>query len=224
MKQIVVTGASRGIGRYLAEQTLASGYQVVGIARTIPQDCPFQIVACDVRNPEEVKAALSRFKDVYALINAAGVLRTKILIQSSIEDIQDTIATNLLGTICCCKSVVRPLLRGGGGRIINFSSIAAHLALQGDTVYSATKAGVEAFSRALARELAERSVTVNCIAPGPVQTDMIRDLKPEQIDQLVRSQIIAKQATVEDLWRIVRFLLSDDSAMITGQVMHVGGY
>lgn len=226
MRQIVITGASRGIGRKLAETAVTKGYEVVGLAQKFSGDEPFETAVCDVRNPDEVDAVLDRFKgnpDFYGAINAAGVLKTAPLIQAKQEDVANIIATNLLGTISVCKKVCRLLLPLRRGRIVNISSIAAHIPLKGDSVYCASKAGIEAFSRSLAAEVSKRNITVNCIAPGPISTDMIRNLTEAQIESLVERQIIQRQIDLEELWPVVGFLLSDDSHTVTGDVFHIGG-
>lgn len=226
MRQLLITGASRGIGRSLAEAAVNEGYQVVGLARSFNGDEPFEKLCCDVRDVDQVETTLDRFKgnkDFYGVINAAGVLKTSALIQADNLDIANIINTNLLGTIYVCKKVARLLLPLRRGRIINISSIAAHLALKGDSVYSASKGGVETFSRSLSREISKRNITVNCIAPGPIPTDMISHLTQEQVDALLDQQIIQRQIEIHELWPVVKLLLSDDSAVITGDVIHIGG-
>jgi 3-oxoacyl-[acyl-carrier protein] reductase len=226
MKTLLVTGASRGIGRFLADSALAHGYGVVGLARNFPDDAPFETLVCDVRDAAQLDQALERFKgdkSFYGVINAAGILNTKAAVQYGNEEIADLISTNLISTIQVSKRVARFLLPLRHGRIINISSIAAHAALKGDSVYSATKAGIEVFSRALAREVAERGITVNCIAPGPIATDMTRNLTESQLAGLIALQILPRQIAMEELWPVVCFLLSEGSGVVTGEVLHIGG-
>lgn len=226
MKTIIVTGASRGIGNYLASKLLAEGYHVIGIARSFPIKPEFESIICDVSIGENVQSIFSDFRKrdgIYGLINCAGILHTKPVSAITIDEISELINTNLKGTIFCCKNIVRPFLTHGSGRVINFSSIAAVCALRGDSVYSASKAAIETFSKAFAKEVAERSITVNCIAPGVIETDMTVNLTAEQINKLISLQIIQKQAQKDDIWNSVKFLLSDESRMITGQSLSVGG-
>ena len=226
MKAIVITGASRGIGHHLAVRLVESGYRVVGVARNFSADLGFETLTCDVSNPDSVQAAFASFrkqKDISGLINCAGVLHTRPVAAISPGELNEIVDTNLKGTIYCCKNIIRPLLAYGAGRIINFSSIAAHVALRGDSVYSASKSAVETFTRAFAKEMAERAVTVNCIAPGVIKTSMTQHLTDEQTANLISLQTIQRQATPEDVWHVVKFLLSDEAAMITGQSLSIGG-
>jgi 3-oxoacyl-[acyl-carrier protein] reductase len=133
------------------------------------------------------------------------------------------INTNLLGTILCCQAVAPALVKRGGGRIINFSTLGVQLAIKGEAIYIASKAGVEGFSRAFAREMAPHNVTVNTIAPGPIDTALIEKVPREKILGVVGQQIIPRQGEPEDVWNIVSMLLSDRSSMISGEVIHVGG-
>jgi 3-oxoacyl-[acyl-carrier protein] reductase len=226
LKTIIVTGASRGIGNHLALRLLGAGYHVIGIARAFPIKPDFESVICDVSIGENVQSTFSQFRkreDIYGLINCAGILYTKAVSSISNDEISELIDTNLKGTIFCCKNIVRPFLAHGSGRIINFSSIAAVSALRGDSVYSASKAAIETFSKAFAKEVSERFITVNCIAPGVINTDMTLNLTTEQLSKLVSLQIIQKQAEKDDIWNSVKFLLSHESQMITGQSFSIGG-
>ena len=226
MKTIIVTGASRGIGNYLASSLSSAGYSVVGIARNFPAVTRFETVTCDVSNSAEVQSAFSslrKTKGIYGLINCAGVLHTKPVSSLTSSEIENIIDTNVKGTIFCCKSIIRPLLANGSGRIINFSSIAAVSAVRGDSVYSASKSAIETFSRSLTKELSDRGITVNCISPGVIETDMTTKLTPDQIEKLITLQIIQRQASFNDIWNSVKFLLSDESPMITGQTLNIGG-
>jgi 3-oxoacyl-[acyl-carrier protein] reductase len=226
MNTILVTGASRGIGRALALSAQSEGYRVVGLARSFSDKDEFETIRCDVCDAAAVTREIDRFKgdkSFYGVINAAGRLITKAAIQYRPEEIAEIVTTNLMGTMHVCTRAARLLMALRRGRIINISSIAASIGLKGDSVYSATKAGVEVFSRSLAREMAERNVTVNCIAPGPMATEMTRHLTEAQVEALIAQQILPRQIDVEELWPIVRFLLSDGAASVTGEVIHVGG-
>jgi 3-oxoacyl-[acyl-carrier protein] reductase len=166
---------------------------------------------------------LRRDRSVYALINAAGIAAMNLLLTTPSQTIKRIVETNLLGTIYASQVVSHALVRRGGGRIINFSSIAVAIGLQGESVYVASKAGVEGFTRSFAREMAPHGVTVNAIAPGPIDTDLIANVPSEKLEAITDRQIIPRKASVEDVWQIVRILLSPESAMLSGQVFHVGG-
>jgi 3-oxoacyl-[acyl-carrier protein] reductase len=225
MDTVVVTGASRGIGRYIAE-ALAREHRVIGLARSDAAVPGVQMRRCDVALHEEVKKAFSdlrRDASVYGLINAAGIASMNLALTTPPETARAIVETNLLGTIYCCQALAPAMIRGGRGRIVNFSTIAVPLGLKGESVYVASKAGVEGFSRAFAREMAEHGVTVNCIAPGPVDTALTAKVPRAQIEALVAQQVIPRQASPQDVLDIVRLILSGSSGMLSGEVLHVGG-
>jgi 3-oxoacyl-[acyl-carrier protein] reductase len=226
MDTIIVTGASRGIGRYCADQLHRGGYRVIGVARNPDPPAPFEIRGADVSDCTSFKAALAdlrRDRSVYALLNVAGIAAMNLLITTPPATIRRIVETNMLGTIYACHLVAPALILHGVGRIINFSSLAVTLGIAGESVYAGSKAGVEGFSRAFAREMASHGTTVNSIAPGPVDTDLIAKVPEEKIQNIVDRQIIPRKACLEDVWRIVSLLLSPESAMLSGQVFHVGG-
>ena len=134
------------------------------------------------------------------------------------------IRTNLMGTIFSCQIFSPLLIRNKGGRIINFSTIAAHIGLKGESVYVASKSGVEGFSKVLAKELSRFDITVNCVAPGPVKTNLLKGISDQQINKIINHQIINKVMEPKDVFSIVKILLNEDSNNLTGQVLHVGGY
>ncbi|NWG46867.1 MAG: SDR family oxidoreductase [Alphaproteobacteria bacterium] len=222
---LVVTGASRGIGRHIACRAAEAGFEVIGLART-PSEAPFEIRACDVGDAEALQSALAdlrREPRLWGLVNAAGMARMNLLATMEARSAETIVRTNLMGTIHCCRLLARSLIRRGEGRIVNFSSIAVPLALKGETVYAAAKAGIESFSRTLARELGEFAVTVNTIAPGPVDTDLIAKVPAESISRIMEGQLLPYKAEPEDIWQVTAFLLSRQARMVTGDVFHIGG-
>ena len=208
MDTVIVTGASRGLGR------------------NPEPDASFEMRTVDVADSESVAQA---FKDlrhdpsVYALINSAGIASMNLVVTNHAETVKRIIETNLLGTIFCSQQVAPAMIRRGGGRIINFSTLGVPLAIKGEAIYSASKAGVEGFTRVFAREMAPHGVTVNAVAPGPIDTALIAKVPREKVDAVVQQQIIPRQGTPEDVWNIVSLLLSPEGSMISGQTLHVGG-
>ena len=228
MKKIIVTGCSSGIGFYLAENLNKSGYQVIGLARNEPKEkYNFIFEKCDVRNLNSVKSFFSKVKkdtDIYGLLNVAGVAAMNLLVTTPEETISNIINTNLTGTIYCTKEMFPYFVKSKTGRIINFSSFAVRIGLQGESVYVASKAGVEGFTRSIARELAPFNVTVNCISPGPIKTKLTNKVPSSYIDKVIQQQIINKQSTKEDIFKSVKLILNPESDKITGENFVIGGF
>ena len=222
----LVTGASRGLGAHCAMRLHEAGYRVIGLARQIVGESPYVIRIADVSDPESVKGALGDLRrdgSMYGLINAAGIASMNLVMTTPPETVRRIIETNLLGTIYCCQAIAPALVKRGTGRIINFSTLGVPLAIKGEAVYIASKAGVEGFSRAFAREMSPHGVTVNTVAPGPIDTGLLEKVPREKIDDVVARQLITRQGEPEDVWNIVSLLLSPQSSMITGQTIYVGG-
>lgn len=224
---IIVTGASRGLGRAIAERLVEKGHRVVGLSRRSERGLPFQTLQVDVTSERSVKEVVKSLRDYdqppVFLVNAAGIASMNLTLMAPPDSIRRVVETNLLGTIFMCQSIAPLMVRGGGGSIVNFSTIAVSLALSGESAYSASKAGVEAFSRTLARELSAHGIVVNCIAPGPIATDLLRGVSQGQVDRIVEQQIIRRQFTASDVCDVVELLFDSKSRSLTGHVLHVGG-
>jgi 3-oxoacyl-[acyl-carrier protein] reductase len=223
---VVVTGASRGLGRYCAERLHESGYRVIGLGRARVNDAPYEMRQADVSDPESVATAMKdmrRDSSTFALINAAGIASMNLVITTPADTVRRIVETNLLGTIYCCQQIAPALIRRGNGRIINFSTLGVPLAIKGEAIYIASKAGVEGFTRVFARELSPHGITVNAIAPGPIDTALIAKVPKDKVNAVVQQQIIQRQGTPEDVWNIVSMLLREESGMVSGQTIVVGG-
>jgi 3-oxoacyl-[acyl-carrier protein] reductase len=223
---VVVTGASRGLGQFCADKLHEAGFKVIGIGRALVADRPYEMRQADVSDSESVAAAMKdvrRDPGVFALVNAAGIASMNLVVTTPSETVRRIIETNLLGTIYCCQQIAPALIRRRGGRIINFSTLGVPLAIKGEAIYIASKAGVEAFTRVFARELSPHGITVNAIAPGPIDTALIAKVPRDKVDSVVQQQIIQRQGTPEDVWNILSMLLSPESSMVSGQTLHVGG-
>ena len=223
---IVVTGASKGLGRAICDRLLSKGIPVFGLARNI-DGVPFPSMVCDVSSYNDVKQVSQRLKRdgvmVQGLVNAAGIASMNLAVITPPQVSQNIIHTNLLGTIYCCQLIAPLMLRNKAGSIINFSTIAVALGLKGESIYAASKAGVEGFTRSFAREMADFNVNVNCIAPGPIDTNLLKGITSTQIEKIVSQQIIPKQFTPDAVSDLVEILLDERSRSLSGQVLHVGG-
>ena len=223
---IIVTGASRGLGQAIAERLIEKGEDVIGLARSI-SGMSIDAIECDVSDYSSVKNASREIKrmkkPVKAFINAAGVASMNLAVTTDESTVQKLIQTNLVGTIYCCQMFAPIMLRQKHGSFINFSTIAVALSLKGESVYAASKAGVESFSRTFAREMADFNVRVNCIAPGPIRTDLLRGITDAQIEKITSQQVIPKQFQKSDVCDLVELLLDEKAASLSGQVLNVGG-
>lgn len=223
---IVVTGVSRGLGKAITERLIESGEEVLGLARNT-NGLGINSIECDVSDYASVKNASKEVKrmkkPVKAFINAAGVASMNMAVTTDESTVQKLIQTNLVGTIYCCQLFAPIMLRQKQGSFINFSTIAVALALKGESVYAASKAGVESFSRTFAREMADFNVKVNCIAPGPIRTDLLRGITDTQIEKITSQQVIQKQFQKSDVCDVVELLLDEKATSISGQVLNIGG-
>ena len=223
---IIVTGASKGIGRAICDRLLKKKIEICGLARNV-DGLTFNSVSCDVSDYKNVKAIVQKLKKnrvkVDGLINAAGIASMNLAVTTPANVTQKIINTNLLGTIYCCQLFTPLMMRNKKGTIINFSTIAVSLGLKGESVYVASKAGVEGFTRSFARETADFNIKVNCIAPGPMETNLLKGITNEQINKIVSQQIIPKKFKPNSVADLVEFLIEDKSNSLSGQVLNVGG-
>ena len=223
---IIVTGASKGLGKAISERLIEKGEEVLALSRNI-HEMTINAIECDVSDYASVKNASKEVKrmkkPVKAFINAAGVASMNMAVTTDVSTVQKLIQTNLVGTIYCCQLFAPIMLRQKQGSFINFSTIAVALALKGESVYAASKAGVESFSRTFAREMADFNVRVNCIAPGPIRTDLLRGITDAQIEKITSQQLIQRQFQKSDVCDLVELLLDEKATSLSGQVLNVGG-
>jgi len=225
----IISGASRGIGRFLVERLLAEHYVVTGLSRG-PSDLAhpqYTHRTVDVADESgvvgAVRDAARRAGRIDVLVNAAAVASMNHLLLTPSETFDDVHRANVRGAFLMTREVAKQMQRRRSGRIVNFSSIAVALGLDGEAAYASAKGAVEVLTRVAARELAASGIRVNAIAPGPVETGLIAGVPRDRIDALVARQIVRRYATVEDIWNVVRFLLAPESDMISGQVISIGG-
>ncbi len=223
---IIVTGATKGLGRAICERLIEKNIDILGLARNV-DNMPFSSISCDVSSYDSVKEVAQYLKrerfQIKGLVNAAGIASMNLAVTTPQNVSQKIINTNLLGTIYCCQLISPLMLRSKQGSIINFSTIAVALGLKGESIYTASKAGVEGFTRSFAREMADFNVKVNCIAPGPIDTALLKGISAEQINKIVSQQIIPKQYKPAAVADLVELLIDGRSDCLSGQVLHVGG-
>lgn len=239
-KRALVTGGSRGIGRAVCLALAARGMRVAvnyagnaAAAEEVVQACLQQgapdafAVQADVSDAEQVRALVAavseRWGGVDVLVNNAGITRDGLLMRMSEQDFDAVLATNLKGAFACMQAVMRPMMKQRWGRIVNLSSVVGLRGNLGQANYAASKAGLIGMSKSVAKELASRGITVNCVAPGFIETDMTAVL-PESVRTALLGQIpLARLGAAEEVAAAVAFLVSPEAAYITGQVLCVDG-
>ena len=238
-KYALITGATRGIGKQIAITLAKQGYNIALNYRKENEELEntkkeieeigVQVLAVkgDVANFEEcenfVKQIIERFGQIDVLVNNAGITKDMLLIRMKKEDFEQVIDTNLVGTFNVTKNVVPYMMKARSGRIINISSVVGIAGNAGQTNYSASKAGIIGFTKSLAKEIASRNILVNAIAPGFIETNMTDVLKDDVKQEIAKNIPLKRMGTAQDVANVVKFLASDDSSYITGQVINVDG-
>ena len=224
----LVTGGNRGIGLAIARRLEKDGYRVAVTYRSSdPPDGLFG-VKCDVTSTDDVDRAFAEVTEhfgdpVGVLVSNAGVTRDGLLLRMSEADFTDVIDANLTAAFRVAKRASKDMLRARAGRIVFLSSVVGLLGSAGQANYAASKAGLVGFARSLARELGSRSITVNVVAPGPVETDMTAALGEKRLADLTAAVPLGRMASPDEIAGAVAFLASDDAAYITGAVIPVDG-
>ncbi len=238
-KVALITGASRGIGKQIAITLAKNGFDialncrketdsVIETKREIEEyKVKCLIVEGDVSKYEDsesiTKKTVDEFGKIDVLVNNAGITNDMLLIRMKQEDFINVINTNLVGTFNMTKNVASYMMKAKSGRIINVSSVVGISGNAGQSNYSASKAGIIGFTKSLAKELAGRNILVNAVAPGFIQTDMTNILKDEVKEKIVQQIPLKREGTAEEVANVVKFLASDDSSYITGQVIQIDG-
>ena len=238
-KVALITGGTRGIGKEIAYTLAEENYDIIINYRTeneelmkLKKEIEQKRVRClllkgDVSNFEDckklVEEAINRMNHIDVLVNTAGITKDMLLMRMKPEDFNEVINVNLIGTFNMTKNVINYMMKERKGRIINVSSVVGISGNAGQTNYAASKAGIIGFTKSLAKEVASRNILVNAIAPGFIQTDMTNILKENVKDEIAKTIPLKRMGTAKDVANVVKFLVSEDSSYITGQVIQVDG-
>ena len=238
-KVALITGGTRGIGKEIACTLAEENYDIIINYRTeyeelmkLKKEIEQKRVRClllkgDVSNFEDckklVEEAINRVNHIDVLVNNAGITKDMLLMRMKPEDFNEVINVNLIGTFNMTKNVINYMMKERKGRIINVSSVVGISGNAGQTNYAASKAGIIGFTKSLAKEVASRNILVNAIAPGFIQTDMTNILKENVKDEIEKTIPLKRMGTAKDVANVVKFLVSEDSSYITGQVIQVDG-
>lgn len=238
-KVALITGSTRGIGKQIAITLAKEGYNIVLNYRTENEELETAkkeienlkvkclAVKGNVANFEDcedmVKKIIEEFGQIDVLVNNAGITKDMLLMRMKKEDFEQVVDVNLVGTFNMTKNVVNYMLKARTGRIINISSVVGISGNAGQANYAASKAGIIGFTKSLAKELASRNILVNAVAPGFIQTNMTEVLKEEVKEEIAKNIPLKRFGTAQDVANVVKFLVSEDSSYITGQVINIDG-
>ena len=226
---IIITGTRKGIGRYLAEQYLQEGDIVYGCSRRICdiEHPNYHHTRLDVSDEAEVvsfvRNVYKNHKHIDVLINNAGCASMNHFLLTPYDTAKKVFNTNFFGTFLMCREVAKYMVKNKSGRIVNYSTVAVALNLHGELVYSASKAAIEQLTRVLADEIGESGITVNAVGPTPIDTDLIKNVPEDKLQDLLSHQCIKRFGQFEDVKNVIDFFLKPESNFITAQTIYLGG-
>jgi 3-oxoacyl-[acyl-carrier protein] reductase len=226
---VLITGTRKGIGKSIAKHYIKKDLLVIGCSRE-PVDLHFQnyrhfcLDISDENNIKEMFAEIRRkYKRLDVLINNAGIASMNHVLLTPLSTVKKVFDTNFVGTFLLCREAAKLMQKNHYGRIINFTTVAVPLKLEGEAIYASSKAAVVNLTEITARELSQFGITVNAIGPSPVKTDLIASVPPEKIEELIQRQAIKRFAEFKDITNVLDFFISTDSDFITGQIIYLGG-
>lgn len=225
----LITGTRKGIGKFLAEHYVRQGHIVVGCSRSeIDWSLErYEHYIADVADESAIKRMFAMLRQKYGhlehVINNAGIASMNHCTLTPLSTVHNILNTNVIGTFMFCREAAKMMQRRRYGRIVNFSTVAVPLKLEGEAIYVASKAAILSLTEVLARELADFGITVNSVGPTPIDTDLIRSVPKEKIHRLLERQAIHRLGTVQDVANVIDFYLKKESDFISGQNIYLGG-
>ncbi|MAZ07967.1 MAG: oxidoreductase [Rickettsiales bacterium] len=226
---MLITGTSRGIGNYLAKHYLELGYTVFGCSRSEVKinSKNYLHTSCNISDSKSVKSMLTKIRKDYGgldiLINNAGIASMNHSLLTKSDTVNKIFKTNFLGTFLLSRESAKLMQLNKFGRIVNFTTVAVPLNLEGEAIYASSKAAVCSLTKILAKEFGGFNITVNAIGPTPIKTDLIKSIPSNKIDSIINQQAIRRYGTFEDTSNVIDFFISSRSDFITGQILYLGG-
>jgi 3-oxoacyl-[acyl-carrier protein] reductase len=225
---ILITGASKGLGLGITGHYLQAGYEVISLSRTgSPQHENHTQYLCDISKEKEVMEVIGDLKNkktkIDVLINNAGIASMNFMVSTSFSKAKEIMDINFLGMFLVTREISKLMIRENKGRIINISSVSVPLHLQWQSLYAASKAALEEFTRITAKELAPFNITANILGPNPIATDLIKNIPDQNLENVLSMQAINRQGKLEDMIHCLDFFMDEKSNFITGQTIYLGG-
>lgn len=229
MKSLLVTGSSKGIGRFIADYYLKKGFKVIGCSRGDSDlvDPNYFHFSCDVTDPITISKAFKEIKinfpKIDVLINNAGIASLNHSLLTPQNTLKKVFETNFFGSFYFSQECAKLMLKNKNGRIVNFSTVAVPLDLEGELVYASSKAAVEKMTKILSKELSTYNITVNAVGPTPIKTDLTKTVPKNKLNEIIEMQTVKRFGEMEDVVNVIDFFIDEKSEFITGQIIYLGG-